>query len=58
MSDYQKLKAEYEKLKAKCDKQKFMISQLTDLLMMVLDYTNFIKSKIVGKIETTGDKDV
>ena len=56
MSDYQKLKVENEKLKAECDKQKFTISQLTNLLMTVLDYTNFIKSKIVGKIGAIGDK--
>lgn len=55
MSDYQKLKAEYDKLKAKCNGQEFLIKQLTDLLITILDYNNFVKTKVVGLLGITGD---
>ena len=58
MSDYQKLKEKYDELKAKCNGQEFLIKQLTDLLITILDCNNFVKTKIVGVLGIKGEKDV
>lgn len=53
MSDYQKLKAMYDELKEKYDKQELMISQLKYALLTMLEYSNFVRNKVVRLFDVT-----